>query len=110
MRASKKERLEDAIDGVEERRSVINKELHSNSKSMIDNVNNVRMDPRLQKRRKLDTTDMKECCELDNLQLVKVQGIWNVVDPFTKQRSRTTKTTKELIKVLRDGWYDPPIG
>ena len=86
-------------------------ELQTDSNSLVTHVASIRMDPRLAKRRRQDVADVKEAIALGDIYpLVFIRGLWNIMDPLTKCRSRTKLTMQELIKVLTTGWYAPPLG
>ena len=86
-------------------------ELHTDSKSLTTHVASVRVAPNLAKRRKQDVADVKEAVNLGDIYApVFILGPFNPVDAITKDRSRTTKTGKELLRILSTGFYDPPLG
>jgi hypothetical protein len=77
----------------------------------VDKVESVRLDAAMNKRRKQDVSDMKECRAHGDLRrLVHIMGLWNPADPLTKARNRTKQTSVELVKLLSTGWYKPPVG
>ena len=86
-------------------------ELHTDSKSLTTHVASVRVAPNLAKRRKQDVADVKEAVSLGDIYApVFILGPYNPLDAITKDRSRTTKTGKELLKIMATGFYDPPLG
>jgi hypothetical protein len=85
--------------------------MHTDAKSLVDKVESPRLDAALNKRRKQDVSDMKECRAFGDLRrLVHIQGKWNPADPLTKNKNRTKQTSVELVRLLSTGWYDPPTG
>ena len=83
-------------------------ELWTDSKSLTTHVENVRMDPKLTKRRKQDVADLKEALALGDLErLMHHSGEWIVADPLTKPWNRSKQTAKELVRLLQTGWFEP---
>lgn len=108
---SLRERQLAAIDGVGLVRERVDVELYTDSKSLVSKVENVRMDPKLTKRRKQDVADLKEALAVRDLRrLVFHRGEWIVADPLTKPRARATQTSGELVKLLSTGWWEPVLG
>jgi len=105
-----REELEWRLDGGEEvKRPPCLVEVHTDSKSLTTNVESVKIDAGLNKRRKMDVADIQECRKKGELKrLVHIQGTLNPVDPLTKERSRTKQTTERLVELLKSGWYSVP--
>jgi hypothetical protein len=86
-------------------------ELYTDSNSLVTKVKNVRMDPKLTKRRKQDVADLKEALGVGDLsRLIHHRGEWIVADPLTKPRARSGQTSEELIRMVSRGWFAPVLG
>jgi hypothetical protein len=111
VRPSRRETMDATLEGEHEERLKVQVEMHTDAKSLVDKVESPRLDAALNKRRKQDVSDMKECRAFGDLRrLVHIQGKWNPADPLTKNKNRTKQTSVELVRLLSTGWYDPPTG
>ena len=85
--------------------------VHTDSKSVKDRVESLRMDPKMAKRRKQDIADVKECIALGDVdRLDFCMGKYLVADCLTKSKTLTSETSSLLVQLLSSGQYDPVYG
>ena len=105
---SRRQRLLNGLEGVDQSRWQVPIELYSDCKSLIQNVENLKIDTRMTKRRKTDIADLKEAKQCGELAaLVHIDGKYNPLDCATKKRVRCLNSIEILRKLLRTGWWEP---
>ena len=102
-----------ALEGETYVRRVVPIEVHTDCKSLVDRVASMKMDIKLNKRRKMDVGDLQELVETGEMRpLVHIQGLENPADAMThvKGSAKCKRTCLRLTKLMRSGWYEPCLG
>ena len=96
-----------AIEGVPYHERHVVMDVHTDSQCLTRRVESRKVDTKIDKRRRQDVSDIKECIERGCLRaLVKVLGLTNPTDPLTKP-DPSKEAVAALNRLLYSGRYEP---
>jgi hypothetical protein len=111
VQVSRDKRLEMLIHGETDpdaNRRVLPIQLDTDSKSLVDRVESAKLDAQMSKRRKADVADLQELRWLNLLKRLRhVSGKSIPADCLTKPKTITKDTMARLVKILKEGFYEP---